>query len=60
MKHFSTVLFTLCAAFASSLQAADSAIIDTDHAVAVIAKKLAAYDASQPDKTAYPTEVKGA
>lgn len=33
-------------------------VIDTDRTVAEIAKKLAAYDAGQPDKTAYPNEAK--
>ena len=34
--------------------------IDVDAAIASIAYKLAAYDAIQPDKTAYPNEAKGA
>jgi len=55
-----TVLFTLSAMLGGTLQAADATVIDTDHAVTVIAKKLAAYDVAQSDKTAYPTEAKGA
>ena len=53
-------VFTLSAVLASAAQAAASAVINPDYAVAVIAKKLAAFAASQPDKTAYPTEAKGA
>lgn len=34
--------------------------IDVDAAIASIARKLAAYDAEQLDKTAYPNEAKGA
>lgn len=45
---------------ASASQRVDAAGIDVDHAVAVIARKLAAYDAGQHDKTAYPNEAKGA
>ncbi len=60
MNQLRTVIFTLSAVLASALQAAETPVINTDHAVAVIAKKLAAYDASQPDKAAYPTEAKGA
>ena len=55
-----TALVTLSTVMASAIQAADTAVIDTDRVVAVIAKKLAAYNAGQPDRTAYPNEAKGA
>lgn len=44
----------------SQSQPRSCAAINVDAAVASIAAKLAAYDAVQPDKTAYPNEAKGA
>ena len=43
-----------------ALHGADSGAIDVERCVLAIAHKLAAYDAAQPDKTAYPNEAKGA
>ena len=39
---------------------APEAAIDVDRAMRIAARKLAAFDASQKDKTQYPTEAKGA
>jgi len=60
MNLIRPVLFLLAAFSAIALCGAEPVVIDTDAAIAVIARKLAAYDAGQPDKTAYPTEAKGA
>ena len=60
MKLTQTALVTLSVVCANLLSAAEIPVINPDHAVAVIAKKLAAYDASQAGKAAYPTEAKGA
>jgi unsaturated chondroitin disaccharide hydrolase len=45
---------------AGALHAADSGAIDVERCVLATAHKLAAYDAAQADKTAYPNEAKGA
>lgn len=60
MKLIQTALVTLSVISANFLSAAEIPVINSDLAVAVIAKKLAAYDAGQPSKAAYPTEAKGA
>jgi unsaturated chondroitin disaccharide hydrolase len=59
MKSIQMTLLTLSAVWANVLHAADVPVIAVDQAIAVIAKKLAAYDAAQPDKSAYPSEAKG-
>lgn len=61
MNLLRLTLFTLSALLAGSCHAgATPPVISTDAAVAAIAKKLAAYDAAQPNKAAYPNEAKGA
>jgi unsaturated chondroitin disaccharide hydrolase len=60
MNLLRAAIFTLLPVSACSLRGAEAAAIDTDFAVGVIARKLAVYDAAQSDKTAYPSEAKGA
>ena len=60
MKLFRIVFLVLAVHSVNALTAAEAPPIDTERAAAIIAKKLAAYDASQPDKAAYPNEAKGA
>ncbi len=60
MNLFRATLYTLSLVLVSAGHAATTAlVIDTDRAVAAIAKKLALHDAGQPDKAAYPNEAKG-
>jgi len=60
MKALRLSPIALLLAFAGALPAAESGAIDVERCVLAIAQKLAAYDAAQPVKTAYPNEAKGA
>jgi unsaturated chondroitin disaccharide hydrolase len=60
MNILRTVFCVLAVASSGMAYASDTVVIPVDDAVAVIARKLAAYDAGQPDKAAYPNEAKGA
>jgi len=51
------ILMTTCPLLAAT---SPGSPIDIDHVMHVAAKKLGAYDASHPEKTAYPTDAKGA